>query len=395
MKQIGWLGLVFSSMSFFSQAANDDFQTCLSQLKATAISQGITQATLKDTLDRVKPRKQVIKADKNQPEFTSTFQQYFDKRVTTWRVNKGRQMLQKHHKLLTELTHKYGVPGQYIVAFWGLETNYGSYIGKLPVIDSLTTLACKPRRAKFFTKELMIALKLKQKNGFSYEHMKGSWAGAMGHTQFMPSTFEKYAVDADGDGRADLWNSEQDALTSAANFLMHLGWKREQRWGREVELPKSFDFTPIGTKALKTLQQWRSLGITKADGKPLNIVDGMKAVLYLPSGHKGPAFLGYSNFNTIMKWNRSEFYAISVGHLADRISGAGHLLNQPPKIPKFKRADVKAMQQKLLDLGYKVGKPDGIIGRNTVKALLEYQKSKGLIADGFPDKSTFKKMGII
>ena len=395
MKQIGWLGLVLSSVSFFSQAANNDFQTCISQLKTTAISQGITQATLKDTLDRVKPRKQVLKADKNQPEFTSTFQGYFDKRVTAWRVSKGRQMLKKHHKLLLELTHKYGVPGQYIVAFWGLETNYGSYIGKLPVIDSLATLACKPRRAEFFTKELMIALKLKQKNGFSYEQMKGSWAGAMGHTQFMPSTFDKYAVDADGDGRADLWNSEQDALTSAANFLMHLGWKRDQRWGREVELPKNFDFMPIGSKESKSLQQWRALGVKKADGKPLTVVKDMKAVLYLPSGHKGPAFLGYSNFNTIMKWNRSEFYAISVGHLADRIAGAGHLIQQPPKIPKFKRAHIKAMQQKLLSLGYKVGKPDGIIGRNTVRALQKYQQTHGLIADGFPDKSTFKKMGII
>ncbi len=394
MRQIVWLVLVLSGVTFFSQAANDDFQTCISRLKSTAVSQGITQATLKDTLDRVKSRKQVIKADKNQPEFTSTFQQYFDKRVTPWRVKKGRQMLKKHHKLLAELTHKYGVPGQYIVAFWGLETNYGSYIGELPVIDSLTTLACKPRRAEFFTKELMIALRLKQKNGFSYEHMKGSWAGAMGHTQFMPSTFEKYAVDADGDGRADLWSSEQDALTSAANFLMHLGWKKELRWGREVELPKGFDFTPIGTKAAKSLQQWRSLGVKKADGKPLVVVNGVKAVLYLPSGHKGPAFLGYSNFNTIMKWNRSEFYAISVGHLADRIAGAGHLLNRPPKTPKFKRASIKAMQQKLSDLGYKAGRPDGIIGRNTVKALQEYQQANGLIADGFPDKSTLKKMGI-
>ncbi|MBM7073698.1 lytic murein transglycosylase [Shewanella sp. 202IG2-18] len=394
MKQFGWLGLVLSGVSFFSQAANSDFQTCLTRLKSTALSNGITQATIADTLDRVKPRKQVIKADKNQPEFTSTFQHYFDKRVTAWRVLKGRKMMKEHHDLLAKLTNKYGVPGQYIVAFWGLETNYGSYKGNLPVIDSLTTLACKPRRAKFFTQELMKALKLKQKNGFSYDQMRGSWAGAMGHTQFMPSTFARYAVDADADGKADLWNSEVDALTSAANFLMHLGWKREQRWGREVQLPTKFDYTPIGSKQKKSLSEWRTLGVQKADGKPLSVVSGMDAVLYLPSGHKGPAFLGYDNFNVIMKWNRSEFYAISVGHLADRIAGAGRLISHPPKIPKFKRKNIKAMQQKLLDLGYKVGKPDGIIGRNTVKALQQYQKKQGILADGFPSKTTFIKMGI-
>ncbi len=395
MKHIGWVGLVFSSMSFFTQAASEDFQTCLSRLKSTAISEGITQATIGDSLDRVKPRKQVIKADKNQPEFTSTFQTYIDKRVTAWRVSKGRSMMKKHHDLLANLTKNYGVPGQYIVAFWGLETNYGGYIGKIPVIDSLTTLACKPRRAKFFTKELMTALKLKQKYGYSYEQMKGSWAGAMGHTQFMPTTMAQYAKDADGDGIVDLWNSETDALTSAANFLMHIGWKREQRWGREVKLPSNFDYTPIGTKEAKSLESWSQAGISKADGKPLVIVEGMKAILYLPSGHMGPAFLGYDNFNTIMKWNRSEFYAISVGHLADRIAGGGTLIIEPPKIPKFKIKNIKAMQQKLSDLGYKVGKPDGIIGRNTVRAIQQYQQKNGLIFDGFPSLNTFKKMGII
>lgn len=394
MKKMGWLGLAASSVSLFSQAANGDFQTCLSRLKSTALSNGITQVTLDDSLDRVKPRKQVIKADKNQPEFTSTFQDYFNKRVASWRVAKGRQLIKKHHKLLAELTRKYGVPGQYIIAFWGLETNYGGYIGKLPVIDSLTTLACKPRRADFFTKELMVALKLKQQHGYSYEQMKGSWAGAMGHTQFMPSTFDKYAIDGDGDTITDLWNSEKDALTSAANFLMHLGWKREQRWGREVKLPKNFDYTPVGTKVSKSLQEWQSLGIEKADGKPLAVVKDMDAVLYLPSGHKGPAFLGYSNFNVIMKWNRSEFYAISVGRLADRVAGGGRLIKQPPKVFKVRRSKIKVLQQKLLDLGYKPGKPDGIIGRSTVRAIQQYQQENGLIADGFPDQKTFQAMGI-
>ncbi|WP_133407316.1 lytic murein transglycosylase [Parashewanella tropica] len=379
--------LLFSSTSVFSQEA--EFYQCLSNLKEKAIAQGITQATIKDSLDRVKPRPKVVKLDKNQPEFSATFETYFNRRVNAWRIQKGQALWKKHRKLLNQLTVKYGIPGQYILAFWGLETNYGGYKGKRPVIDSLVTLACKPRRGKFFTKELMQALKIKQKNGFSYEKMTGSWAGAMGHTQFMPSAYAKYAVDADGDGKADLWNSEIDALTSAANFLQHLGWTRAERWGREVKLPKGFDFSPIGQQKVYDLEKWKKLGVRMADGRPL-VVANMKARLYLPSGHTGPAFLAYNNFKTIMRWNNSSFYAISVGHLADRIAGATQLVIQPPKLPRIPRDELKAMQQSLNALGYDTGKPDGIIGSRTIAALQNFQKKKGLIADGYPSDKVLK-----
>ncbi|MGB0894293.1 MAG: lytic murein transglycosylase [Parashewanella sp.] len=393
MKTIGFLGVALFALHFSAQAEQNDFKTCVAKLKQTAKTQGITETTIQQTLDRVKPKPKVVKLDKNQPEFTNTFERYFNKRVNHWRISKGKRLWKSHRVFLDKLTKQYGVPGQYILAFWGLETNFGGYKGKMPVIDSLVTLACKPRRAKFFTKELMQALKLKQVNKLSYDKMVGSWAGAMGHTQFMPSTYVQYAVDADGDGVADLWGSTKDALASAANYLHKLGWQPSQRWGREVKLPANFDYSLANAKQPLSLLEWQQKGIKKANGSKLSIAN-MKAKLYLPAGHTGPAFLAYDNFNIIMRWNRSKFYAISVGHLADRIVGATPLVVQPPKQPRLKRSSIKSMQTQLAKLGYNVGKPDGILGSNTIKAIQGFQKSKNLIADGFPDPSTFRALNI-
>ncbi|MCL1077618.1 lytic murein transglycosylase [Parashewanella spongiae] len=393
MKKIQLLGLLFFFSVSSSYAAENDFQSCVANLTKKAKAEGISNKTIEETLAIVKPKPQVIKLDKKQPEFSSTFADYFNKRVTDWRINKGKILWKTHHELLKELTVKYGVPGQYILAFWGLETNYGSYKGNLPVIDSLVTLACDPRRAKFFSKELIQALKIKQRYGFAYKDMKGSWAGAMGHTQFMPSTYAKYAIDADKDGKPDLWNSSTDALTSAAYFLNQLGWKRAERWGREIKLPKEFDYTLVGAQQKMPLNHWKLNGVMKADGSQLAVAD-MSAAVYLPAGHTGPAFLGYNNFKTIMRWNNSEFYAIAVGHLADRIVGAPPLSVAPPVNQRLKRSMIKELQQKLANQGYDVGEPDGILGNKTSNALQAFQKSKGLIADGFPDATTFESIGI-
>ncbi|MCL1113052.1 lytic murein transglycosylase [Shewanella basaltis] len=370
-----------------------DFATCVVDLQQKAKVAGISQHIIDTTVANLKYVPRVIELDNQQPEFTTTFGDYFDKRVTTWRVEQGRKMMVKHQSLLAKLTKEYGVPGQYIVAFWGLETNYGSYKGSMPVLDSLATLACDPRRSDYFTGELIQALKLKQQYRFADSTMVGSWAGAMGHTQFMPTNYRKYAVDGDGDGVADLWNSEADALTSAANFLQHLGWKADQRWGREVLLPQDYGFEYLGSQSVLPLSQWRALNITQTNGQPIAAPD-MQAALYLPAGHTGPAFLGYDNFNVIMRWNRSEFYAISVGHLADRINGASELSRAVPKQPRLSRDIVKQLQQKLNDSGFDVGKADGILGRNSVIGLQAFQKKQGLIADGFPDAQTFKALGI-
>ncbi|MGL5668736.1 MAG: lytic murein transglycosylase, partial [Shewanella sp.] len=324
---------------------------------------------------------------------SQTFNNYFTKRATDWRVNEGRRLLKKHRVLLDKLAQEYGVPPQYILSFWGLETNYGSYKGKMSVLDSLATLACEPRRSGYFTTELMQALKLKEKYGFDKSTMVGSWAGAMGHTQFMPSAYAKYAIDGDGDGKADLWNSTEDALTSAANFLQHLGWQRNERWGREVILPRNFSYENLGAKQAQPLSQWAAQSVVQSNGLPLPAID-MKAALYLPSGHTGPAFLGYENFNVIMRWNRSEFYAITVGHLADRINGGEPLKVAPPEQPRLSREQIKQLQTKLNESGFDVGKPDGVLGRNSSAGIQAFQRSKNMIADGFPSPEIFSALGI-
>lgn len=375
------------------QLNEEAFPVCLARLQARARTEGLSETTINSTIANLQFVPRVIELDQQQPEFSQTFDNYFSKRATEWRVNEGRRLLQKHQVLLDKLAQEYGVPPQYILSFWGLETNYGSYKGKMSVLNSLATLACEPRRSTYFTIELMQALKLKEKYQFDDDSMVGSWAGAMGHTQFMPSAYAKYAVDADGDGKADLWNSTTDALTSAANFLQHLGWQRNQRWGREVLLPKNYSYNYLGAKQPLPLSQWAALNVTQANGQPLPIVD-IQAALYLPAGHTGPAFLGYENFNVIMRWNRSEFYAITVGHLADRINGGPALTVSPPEQPRLSREQVKQLQAKLNEAGFDVGKPDGVLGRNSTAGIQAFQRSKNMIADGFPSPEVFAALGL-
>ncbi|MFB2729829.1 lytic murein transglycosylase [Shewanella mangrovisoli] len=369
------------------------FPTCVANLQERARTEGLSEATIQDTVASLQFVPKVIELDQAQPEFSQTFNNYFTKRATDWRVNEGRRLLKKHRALLDKLAQEYGVPPQYILSFWGLETNYGSYKGKMFVLDSLATLACEPRRSGYFTTELMQALKLKEKYGFDKSTMVGSWAGAMGHTQFMPSAYAKYAIDGDGDGKADLWNSTEDALTSAANFLQHLGWQRNERWGREVILPRNFSYENLGAKQAQPLSQWAAQSVVQSNGLPLPAID-MKAALYLPSGHTGPAFLGYENFNVIMRWNRSEFYAITVGHLADRINGGEPLKVTPPEQPRLSREQIKQLQTKLNESGFDVGKPDGVLGRNSSAGIQAFQRSKNMIADGFPSPEVFSALGI-
>ncbi|MEL4279776.1 MULTISPECIES: lytic murein transglycosylase [Shewanella] len=369
------------------------FPTCVANLQERARTEGLSEATIQDTVASLQFVPKVIELDQAQPEFSQTFNNYFTKRATDWRVNEGRRLLKKHRALLDKLAQEYGVPPQYILSFWGLETNYGSYKGKMSVLDSLATLACEPRRSGYFTTELMQALKLKEKYGFDKSTMVGSWAGAMGHTQFMPSAYAKYAIDGDGDGKADLWNSTEDALTSAANFLQHLGWQRNERWGREVVLPRNFSYENLGAKQAQPLSQWAAQSVVQSNGLPLPAID-MKASLYLPSGHTGPAFLGYENFNVIMRWNRSEFYAITVGHLADRINGGEPLKVAPPEQPRLSREQIKQLQTKLNESGFDVGKPDGVLGRNSSAGIQAFQRSKNMIADGFPSPEVFSALGI-
>jgi membrane-bound lytic murein transglycosylase B len=362
-----------------------DFEQCKADLKVKAKAEGINGSTVDSVLDAVQYNARVIELDQQQPEFTRSFGNYYQLRVTPTRVALGRALLARHINLLQQVQQKTGVPPHYLVAFWGLETNFGNTFGNMAVPDSLTTLACDPRRSEFFTSELMAALRLIESGDTEAQQMQGSWAGAMGHVQFMPSAYLSYAVDGDGDGRRDLWGSIPDAMFSAGNFLQHLGWRAGTRWGREVILPGQFDYSLANTHEARALTDYRDLGIKDVFGRPL-AESNIATRLLVPSGLKGPAFVTYPNFNVIMGWNHSEYYALSVGRLADRIAGAGKLRITPPDADlKLSRESVLQLQQNLNKLGYDTGEPDGIPGPLTRSALSRYQQSKGLVADGYLD----------
>lgn len=377
------LALLFTGAVISSASANEHFSSCTAALADRAKQEGVSQQIIDEIFPHLVHQDRVIELDRSQPEFVQTFPGYFSKRVTDWRTEKGKAMYAKHEKLLHKLSDKYGVPPHYLLAFWGLETNFGSYKGKMPVLDSLATLACDKRRSKYFTQEFLVAVKLMQREKLKKDNMVGSWAGAMGHTQFMPSAYTHYATDGDGDGQVNLWESEEDALSSAANFLASLGWERSFRWGREVKLPEGFNYQESGYKNRKPLSEWHEQGVKKADGSPLGEGE-TTAYVIVPAGHNGPAFIAYKNFRVIMRWNNSEFYAIAVGVLADRIAGASGIKATLPDLPAYNRKDIIALQSKLNDLGFDVGKPDGIIGPATREGIRNYQISNNMIADGFP-----------
>ena len=370
-----------------------DFEACKVQWQTLATDAQLSDDTINKVIPSLKMQQRVLELDKRQPEFVQTFPGYFSKRVTKWRVERGQAMYKKHKALLKGLNDKYGIPPHYLLSFWGLETNFGSYKGKMPVLDSLATLACDKRRSAYFTQELMVALRLMERENIEQANMVGSWAGAMGHTQFMPSAYINYAVDGDDDGQVNLWESEEDALTSAANFLAQLGWKPGYRWGREVQLSEDFDFESAGIQKKRTMTEWAKLGVFQADGSALPKAD-IQAYLVVPSGSEGPAFLAYTNFNVIMRWNNSEFYAIAVGHLADRIAGASPLVQPLPDLPAYSRKQIQQLQRLLNENGYDVGVPDGIIGPATRKGIRAFQTAESLTADGFPSLSVMEKIGV-
>lgn len=370
-----------------------DFGACVSDLQSRALAQGLPASLVDTVLGAVKFQPRVIELDRAQPEFRQSFSAYLRARVSDARVRRGRELLARHRGLLDGLTREYGVPGHYLIAFWGMETNFGSYLGDMPTLDSLATLACDPRRSGFFTDELITALQLLEREDLAPETMRGSWAGAMGHTQFMPSAYLGHAVDGDGDGTIDLWGSEIDALTSAASYLADLGWRRGERWGREVRLPDDFPYARSGLAHRAPLARWREMGVRGSNGQALPAAD-MQGAVIVPMGHRGPAFLVYDNFGVIMKWNRSQAYAIAVGHLADRIVGRGRLEADLPAVESApSRAQVEYLQRGLIEQGFDPGKPDGILGPETRAALRRFQQARGLVADGYPGPKTLAALG--
>ncbi|MBT3170277.1 MAG: lytic murein transglycosylase, partial [Rhodospirillaceae bacterium] len=298
-----------------------EFSVWLADLRAEALGQGISPAILDAALEGVEPIPRVIELDRSQPEGTLTFQQYMERVVPNSRVEKGRKKLAENAAALDAVYKVYGVQPRFIVALWGIETNFGQYTGGFSVVASLATLAHDGRRSAYFRGELLNALRILEEGHITPDAMMGSWAGAMGQSQFMPSSFVKFAIDFDGDGRRDIWTTKADVFGSASNYLAKSGWRGDQTWGRKVKLPGNFDNSLADLKITKTLAAWQKLGVRRANGNDLPRVAGMGASLVFPGGDGGPAFLVYNNYKTVLKWNRSTYFAMAVGHLADRIAG--------------------------------------------------------------------------
>ncbi len=364
-------------------AANDDpFSRCLTALGPKAQAAGISADTFSRATAGLAPDPTVLESLDYQPEFRTPLWDYLSGLVDEERVADGVVMLAEHAQTLAAVQARYGVDPETVVAVWGVESNYGRTFGKKPLIASLATLSCAGRRQDFFRSELFATLKLIQSGDLEAEGLVGSWAGAFGHTQFMPSTYARIAVDFDGDGRRDLVGSIPDALASTAHYLQRAGWRTGQPWGREVILPKGFDTSVQGRQARRPLSQWLARGATAADGSTLAASDAAAALL-LPTGIGGPAFLVQRNFDAIYAYNAAESYALAIAHLSDRLRGGGPLLTPwPTDDPGISRAQRRELQTLLIARGHDIGEADGMIGARTREALAIEQSRLGLQADG-------------
>ncbi len=318
----GLLALPLWLAASTASGQSDDalFVKWLEGLRADALAGGISQSTLDRSLVDVAPIPRIIELDRHQPESTITFEKYQARIVNSTRIRIGRERLAKHRALLTEIGDQFGVQPRFIVALWGIETNFGSFTGGFPVIDALATLAYDGRRSKYFRGELLKALQILEEGHIEPEDMKGSWAGAMGQSQFMPSSFLNFAHDYDGDGAKDIWNTQADVFASAANYLKGVGWNDDITWGRKVALPDSFDGSLISLDVVKPLGEWQELGVRRADGRDLP-TRNIPASVLRPGGEGGQAFIIYDNYRAILRWNRSHYFAMAVGQLSDRIAG--------------------------------------------------------------------------
>ena len=380
--------LVFLTSSVF--ANSHSFEEFLDQVRKTATEQGVSKLTIDKAFFELKLRPSAIASDKAQAEFNQNFWHYVNKRVSSVRLNNGKDTLKKNASLLTKASEKYGVPTYVIVAFLGLESNYGNYMGSESLIRSLATLAYDQRRSKFFTRELIAVLKLMDKKTIPFD-ATGSWAGAMGAVQFMPTNVIAYGVDANNDGKVDLWNEKADIYASAANFLNKLGWKKGEKWGREALIPKNFNYQLTGLNNEKTVNEWAALGVRRGNNSNLP-KSNFKASLIVPMGHKGPAFLVYRNFNAIMGWNRSILYALSVAYLSDRLNGNAKLSAKTIDEPLLSKEDIMQIQNTLNLLGYDTGTPDGMAGTKTRQATRKFQSDIGLTADGYVGYELFQQL---
>jgi membrane-bound lytic murein transglycosylase B len=389
--------LSFNAGASSSDDAPKEWTTWLENLKKEMLAKGISQKTIdaaykgKNYYHKVSA---VVEQDKKQTEFVLTTCNYVNRLVNENRVKEGRKQYKILRKKYSAIEEKYGVPLYYLTAFWAIETNFGKNKGQYHLIDSLTNLSYKNRRSEFFKNELYNVLKIMDKTNLKGDKIRGSWAGAMGHFQFMPSTYNHYGVDGDGDGVADIWDNFSDALASAGNYLSSLGWKKDEPWGKRVSLPWDFDFKISGRKTTKTVAEWKELGIKSFDGSELNFADDMKGSIILPDGRKGPAYIIFGNFKRIMIWNRSDNYALAVAILADYIKNENkkvlpleasmqYVMNSD-EILKIQKFHNKLFSPKL--------KEDGKLGPKTREGIKKIQKKAHLPQDGYPDYQLLNKI---
>ena len=369
------------------------FKQWVSNFKKDAVSNGITTSTFDTAFENVQLNSRVIKADNKQAEFSREIWDYLDTATSPKRIANGKENLSDYLNLLREIQFKYQVDAEVILAIWGLESSYGKRMGDINIIEALATLAFDGRREKFGKQQLLEALSIIQRGDITPDKMMGSWAGAMGHTQFIPTSYQAYAQDFTGDGKRNVWDplDPSDALASTANYLAEFGWTNNQPWGIEVNLPENFNYRNADLEVKATPARWSELGLkTITGGKIPNYGEGS---VFLPAGAKGPAFIVFNNFFVIKRYNNANSYAMAVGHLSDRILGGKSFHIEWPRGPGALKFNEKVELQNLLNqLGYDVGEADGIIGPNSIAAIRKFQISVGLIPDGMSNKDLLLKM---
>lgn len=372
--------------------ADPEMAAWIAGFRPRALRAGIRPATFDRAFAGVTLDPDVIRRDRNQSEFTKTLWEYLDSAVSDTRVRNGREALRRHGPLLDRIEARYNVEKEVVVAIWGLESAYGNFRGSNSVIRSMATLAYDGRRKRFFEAELLAALEILDQGHTGPANMKGSWAGAMGHTQFMPTSFRALAVDFTGDGRRDIWSDDPaDALASTANYLKKSGWTKGQPWGVEVKIPKGFDYRLANRKTKRLPSAWARLGVVGMDGKPVR--DSGRASVLLPAGAKGAAFLIFDNFAVIERYNTADAYVIGVGHLSDRIAGGPAI---KAKWPRDDRAltfeERKELQRRLTANGYDTRGVDGKVGPLTIDAVRRWQSARGMVPDGYPSLAVLSKL---
>lgn len=378
-----------ANVTFASE--EEDFLHWKKQFRDKAITLGITEQTVDQAMASIELLPQVFSLDSRQPEFTQTFLQYLFKRVSDNTVETGRLQLEEQSHLLEPIQNEYGVDATVLIALWGLETSYGRHLGTLHLPSALATLAYQGRRQGFFEEQLFVLLSLVDSGQYALDSLYGSWAGAMGHLQFMPSTLRTYGIDGDQDDTIDLRESLPDAMASAANYLSQIGWKAGEPVAIEVLLPPGFNFQEAQLSIRMPVEEWVKRDVTPASLDDFPQVTGDVAIV-LPQGHSGPAFMVFDNFAAIMDWNKSIHYALSVAHLSNRLQGYPELAVQEAAEPPISLAETSQLQELLLTAGFDPGEPDGIAGSKTQSAIRAYQAKHGLVADGYPSQSLLNHM---